>query len=231
LWVGAWSGLAVFILIVAAGCSSSQRSYRVLSFFFDGVPNPSARHGGAAGSGGESEFGPVGAAPKLVGSVHPPFKDEKQCSQCHGNAAGGSFESFQTTKITSDVCLKCHKDKLTQFTWMHGPVTAVECLLCHQPHESSLPWLLKDSTPQVCVQCHDRDLLSASPREHQLPDSQCLKCHTGHGGPKHNFLRVDATIPKLRIPATLPSSQPPAAALATPTDGPSPGPAGQKAGA
>jgi predicted CXXCH cytochrome family protein len=194
LWVG--GTIALVALIAAAGCTP-EKKYKILSVFFDGVPNPNAPPGSAE----VSEFGPTGPAPKPVGVTHKPFadamNDSTKCNVCHTGGTG-SFESFQ--KISSDVCLKCHQKVLTQFKVMHGPVVSVECLLCHTPHESSLPGLLNVAPPALCTQCHQRDLLSAKPPDHLLPDSQCLKCHVGHGGPQHGFLRP-TTRPALVAPA------------------------------
>jgi predicted CXXCH cytochrome family protein len=205
------------------GCSTAEKRYRVLSFFFDGVPDPNAPPGSASATG--SGEGGTAQTVKVVSWVHKPYADGK-CSECHGGNVNttSSFESFQ--KVGSDVCLKCHKAELQKFTVMHGPVTAGECLLCHAPHESTVHGMLNDNAPAVCAKCHDRELLSSKPPEHQLPNSQCLQCHVGHGGPKHNLLRIDATIPKLRIPpATQKSNVPPTAASLTPAD-PPPGGAG-----
>ena len=181
--------LAVIGLTLCGGCSPDGR-YKTLSFFFDGVPDPHAPPGSAAARGEKDEFAPNAVVQKVY--LHKPYadgmKDEKKCQVCHVGASGG-FENF--TSVSSNVCLKCHKDKLTQYPVMHGPVAAVECTFCHAAHESTIPGMLNWEAPRVCVQCHTQDLLSAKPPEHLLPDSKCLTCHSGHGGPKHKMLRAD----------------------------------------
>ena len=39
-----WVGVAVMLAAVVAGGCSSEKRYRVLSFFFDGVPDPNGWH-------------------------------------------------------------------------------------------------------------------------------------------------------------------------------------------
>ena len=208
-WIAA---LLFFAALLAAlgsmGCNSENR-YRTLSFFFDGVPNPntsSARAGGGAG-GAIDEFAPNAVVQKVY--IHKPYADgmadAKKCRVCH-EGAGSEFESFQA--VTSDVCLKCHKDKLTQYPVMHGPVTAVECTLCHAAHESTIPGMLNFAAPKVCVQCHDRELLSPNPPEHLAADSKCLSCHFGHGGPSHKLLRATWNAARVAPPATRPAGAP-----------------------
>jgi len=184
LW---WLSLMLWLCVGTwAGCTPERR-YRVLSFFFDGVPDPNApaQLSGAVDDEG-NPIGPGGTAvPRLSVVLHKPYADN-QCQSCH-EGASGSFESFQP--LEPSICLKCHQDTPTQYPVMHGPVAAVECLWCHTPHESSIAGLLKQAAPAVCTQCHDRELLSAQPPEHFMPDKSCLSCHVAHGGQKHGLLR------------------------------------------
>jgi predicted CXXCH cytochrome family protein len=194
-------GLVLVIVITVCGCSGDSR-YRTLSFFFDGVPDPHAPAGSAAARGEKDEFAPN--APIIKAYIHKPYADGK-CNACHTGEAKG-FESYST--VGSDTCLKCHKDKLTQYPVMHGPVVAVECTICHAAHESTVPGMLNFDAPRVCIQCHDRDLLGPNPPEHLLPDSKCLSCHVGHGGPKHKMLRADAIAIAPRGATTRPYAPP-----------------------
>ena len=211
--LGVGAALLVAVLL-ACGCSAESR-YRTLSFFFDGVPDPNAPPGSAAARGEADEFGPTAV---IKAYIHKPYaeamEDSRKCGVCHEGASGG-YENFQA--VGSDTCLKCHKDKLTQYPVMHGPVVAVECSLCHAAHESTVPGMLNFPAPQVCVQCHDRDLLSPNPPEHLAADSKCLSCHYGHGGPQHKLLRTQAALSTTR-PATpaRPGIPAPSATPATP---------------
>ncbi len=172
-----WTAVAV---ILSGGCAAERR-YKVLSFFFDGVPDPNAPPG--AGTGDEGSGTGAGGSPKLLAVVHKPYLENK-CDACHQQARG-TYESF--SKADPKVCLNCHANVVRQYPVMHGPVVAVECLWCHTPHESSVPHLLKESSPGVCRQCHERDMMSPRPPDH-LTDRNCLDCHSGHGGSQRFML-------------------------------------------
>jgi predicted CXXCH cytochrome family protein len=186
------------------GCTPTNR-YKVLSFFFDGVPNPNAPAAGVAAGGAGAP-----AAGKTVRTVyyHKPYLDNN-CQACH-TSAGQTFSPLGM--LDSRMCLKCHQSVTRQYPVMHGPVALGDCLWCHSPHESTYAHLLKAPDPQVCVQCHERDLLPSLPAVHQDPAAGCLQCHMGHGGNAHKFLRPAA--------ATNPATSRQAAALARPIPAP-----------
>src|SRR3954463_6769787 len=77
------------LLALFAGCSTEKR-YKVLSFFFDGVPNPNAP---AAGTGDEFAAERADGAVRPVAYVHKPYAQNK-CNECHGNATG-RYDDFQ----------------------------------------------------------------------------------------------------------------------------------------
>ena len=188
------------------GCSPEKR-YQVLSFFFDGVPDPNAPPVAVDDEGNPIE-GPgfVGGTGNFVRAVvHKPFADN-DCASCHG-ANTGKFEDFQ--KVESNVCGKCHAQVATQFPVMHGPVAVGECNLCHAPHESTVKHLLKEESPAVCTQCHLPELLPAEPPDHVAATRSCLDCHMGHGGHQRGLLRADYTPGDATTrPATQPATQP-----------------------
>lgn len=179
------------------GCTAQKR-YVVLSFFFDGVPDPSKPAPGSRGT--------IGANGQVVlaSHVHKPYADGN-CQACHTGGTDSVFRASSGLSIESDVCLKCHQKVLTQYPVMHGPVTSVECLRCHTPHESNSAHLLSSASPRVCVQCHTPELLSTKPPEHMVKTADCLSCHSGHGGLKHKLLLDRATTRPATQPA--PSSK------------------------
>jgi predicted CXXCH cytochrome family protein len=196
LWLVA---IAVLLLVAAAhGCTAEKR-YKVLSVFFDGVPDPNAPK--VVEGQSQRTMLKNGQVVQIVVYTHKPYGENK-CAACHGETSG-SFESFQ--KVGSTVCLTCHKNVPNEFPVMHGPVAAVECTICHHPHESTVPHLLREAPPAVCTQCHVPELLSPTPPEHLMPDKSCLDCHVGHGGPAHKLLRAQA-------PSTRPAAGKPAGA-------------------
>lgn len=173
------------LLLFAAAClipclwlgCSVQKHYDILSFFFDGVPDPAMLASGKLSLAQVKEAG---------GTIytHPPFAEEK-CAECHRGRAGSML-----TTVESAVCLKCHGGIPEQHPMMHGPVAASACLWCHAPHESIHKQLLRDRAPNLCRQCHGPGQMGnpTSPAHTDL-QRDCLECHTGHGGTARYFLR------------------------------------------
>jgi len=209
---GSRLALALLLVLVTAsalaGCSTPRERYRVLSFFFDGVPNPDAPPKVVAVARPDSEFAPVVTA--VVLTVHKPYK-EGRCVVCH-SSVNGQIQDFARAY---DSCVKCHKKVSTEHALMHGPVAREACRFCHAPHDSVQPALLKDTPIKVCTQCHDKQLLGEYPYQHMDGQTSCLLCHAGHGGHARYFLKPPATqpnapprIPPSTQPATLPATQP-----------------------
>jgi predicted CXXCH cytochrome family protein len=161
--------------LLSLGCSI-EKNYKVLSFFFDGVPDPNApmkptRPGGTV----DIEQSPTYSA-------HKPWKEER-CEECH-------TRTLKMGSRDSEVCLKCHAAKMTEHERMHGPVAVGACLWCHNPHNSAYPHLLKGPAREVCAQCHSASMLSAEKAPaHAQENRSCLECHHGHGGDQRFFLR------------------------------------------
>lgn len=193
------------------GCGSASERYKVLSFFFDGVPNPNApkvvRTAAAA-------TGPAQVA-HLIVSRHKPYVDN-QCDSCHRSSAGQILD-FEDA---FNACGKCHKTVATQYPRMHGPVARSACRWCHAPHESDQPALLKFTAIKVCTQCHDQQLLGNNPPQHGDGITSCIACHNGHGGTQALFLKPGwkaewPTSQATTLPATTSPAGPAPAAPAT----------------
>jgi predicted CXXCH cytochrome family protein len=178
VWLTAVAAAALAVLAaVWSGCSVTPRNYRVLSFFFDGVPDPSAP-AVPASRGGLGQ-------PSLA-IVHRPFAEEN-CEACHKT-------KFKPSRNDSSACMQCHPGVQGEHPRMHGPVAAGACLWCHAPHESSRPHLMRDSDRKVCAQCHTPALLDATRvPAHAQPARECLECHTGHGSTGPFMLRPGAS--------------------------------------
>jgi predicted CXXCH cytochrome family protein len=190
--------LLVLALVCAplGGCTA-QRQYKVLSFFFDGVPDPNAKpvdHPSVLNTGPNDQ--PVN---KKLAVVHQPYA-AGNCRACHTSAptakpgdgtlaAASAAKDLKLVAFDSSLCVSCHKDKPGEFKVMHGPVAAAACMWCHEPHQSDNPALLKSGGPDLCCQCHDRQLLSKDQSGHQTETKACLDCHFGHGAPDSNLLR------------------------------------------
>ncbi len=174
-WQVSLAGLAV--LMVWAGCNVTNENYSLLSFFFDGVPDPNA----PALPDGTTDINLIRQSPTYT--IHPPFAEEK-CVDCHG-------KRFATQGVDASVCLKCHENIPSSQPRMHGPVVALACLWCHAPHESPYAALFKGQPRQVCAECHGPDMLGTDTVPEHLPEAteSCLDCHFGHGGVSRYFLR------------------------------------------
>ncbi|HEY8666769.1 MAG TPA: cytochrome c3 family protein [Tepidisphaeraceae bacterium] len=189
--VAAVVSLGVLLLLI--GCSAGRR-YQVLSFFFDGVPDPNAPRikGTATGTA------QVGAGARVF-SIHPPYRDGN-CAGCHGSGDEKLLNPGQ------ELCLSCHKNIRTAHEFMHGPVSAGACLWCHDPHQSSQAALLKAAAPQLCFQCHERQFLTRKVPEHAVKEKSCLDCHVGHGSSRPYLIRAAApTTQNAMLPTTVPA--------------------------
>jgi len=176
-------------LSVLTNCSDRRQNYKVLSIFFDGVPDPDAPPEDQA-AGGEHVASTKGGKRLVIASSHKPYKENK-CNDCHVGAAA-SFESF--TQLNDSVCVTCHKQVSTAYPLMHGPVAVGACMMCHDPHESSQPHLLKVASPDLCLQCHQRQDLGPPAQDHQDAARNCLDCHVGHGSKRHGLPRDVAVL-------------------------------------
>ncbi|MCC6680321.1 MAG: hypothetical protein IT445_05400 [Phycisphaeraceae bacterium] len=172
------------------GCSEPQR-YRVLSFFFDGVPRP----GSVPGSGDslleqreQSLARAVAEEAKPVTWYHKPYID-RQCFDCHDRE--GTYQAPQSGALT---CRRCHEGyfKIEPYDWVHGPVNNGNCSLCHQAHKSPHEGLLTDAQPQLCFNCHDPGFIRTDPLHATLGDDpQCSDCHDPHAA-GNRLLLADA---------------------------------------
>ncbi len=182
--------------MVAIGCSP-ERKHKVLSFFFDGVPDPNAPvETGLTTTDAEGKTVPM----RPIISRHKPYAEGK-CDSCHAGSSG----AMEPTAVGSSQCGNCHKDVGAQYKYVHGPVASGECLWCHDAHEARYEHLMKDDIATVCGQCHDLNLLNADVPAHAQPSAEdCTTCHGGHGGPDVAMLKM----PRSAMPGMAPSTQP-----------------------
>ncbi|MFT5424502.1 MAG: putative CXXCH cytochrome family protein [Phycisphaerales bacterium] len=190
-WSAAVSVLGVLGLALVWGGCNTQRHYELLSFFFDGVPDPNRPL---------DLLSEASASPTF--SQHQPFVSD-DCLKCHEDPS-----QMTMSLEDSSLCLQCHEDVTSQYPRMHGAVVGLACLRCHSPHFSSLASLLREPAPGLCMQCHDTNQMGSPSPQHEDLTRDCLECHTGHGGPDPHFLRASwADL----SPAPPPSSPPPPA--------------------
>jgi predicted CXXCH cytochrome family protein len=178
-WRTAVLTLGIVTAFALLGCSTPEQRYRVLSVFFDGVPDPNAPKGGPIGQ----------KASGRITFVHKPYQDQL-CNSCHLNSA----DIFARAQVRPDVCLDCHASTPSQHAVMHGPVVNNACQMCHSPHSSANPHLLRQPSPAVCTQCHEPAIVTQMHKLPLDPRQSCIECHSGHGGTDHRLLLASAPI-------------------------------------
>lgn len=186
---------AVLLCALFAGCGDPVTKYRVLSFFFDGVPVPpelatedpnattqpaDANSPGAVAS--------RAAALRAETLYHVPYKN-RQCVKCH--AKTGSFE----VPVNRDICRGCHlmHYDVPADDWLHGPLVVGKCSMCHLSHQSKYTGLLVRAEIDLCLDCHDRAATLAKPyhAEAGTGAKTCGACHDPHSA-GNRLLLVDS---------------------------------------
>jgi predicted CXXCH cytochrome family protein len=183
------SALLAAAAVVGWACAPQAR-YRVLRFFFDGVPEPGAPPrlpGYPAEPGrGEERGGPAGAESKLIPRTvyaHAPYKEDR-CGACHSPQTGELSRSVQ-----AGLCRSCHPGVPGPAPYVHGPVAVSDCLFCHHYHYSVYPKLLLSEATALCLRCHEGADLTAEAHPEPVLRRTCVECHNPHGGENRFFLK------------------------------------------
>ena len=168
-------------------CSSAAK-HRVLSFFFDGVPEPGVPPSTDAPAGAEAAFAQAGTpaeggVSRPIVYSHQPYRDNR-CASCHDPRTGGLFRTPQ-----EGLCRTCHGNVPGDAPHVHGPVAVSDCLFCHHPHTSAHPNLLLADATTTCFRCHDRADLIPGSHHAALEQQTCVECHDAHGGRDRFFLK------------------------------------------
>lgn len=177
---------ALGVALLLPACSPSTR-YRVLTFLFDGVPEPGKPAVGAGAptvATGPQESGEAAPrAARLAVVAHAPFR-ENRCTACHNMNTG------QLTKeVRAGLCVDCHASPAKDARYLHGPVAVDDCVACHHFHASPYPKLLLQDAHTVCLRCHRQEDLSAEPHDATVEGQACVVCHDPHGGADRFFLK------------------------------------------
>ena len=120
-----------FILLLAIFAISScapERQYRVLSFFFDGVPDPNRNTIQASDSTLADSNAVVGREVKPEYFTHKPYEEEK-CKSCHEEGFSNAL-----IKAMPELCYSCNEHLKAQYEINQGCVEAGACLLDHDKH-------------------------------------------------------------------------------------------------
>lgn len=189
--ISTFSGTIVASLLVmlVMSCDEVER-YRVLSFFFDGVPPLveeriiSSDEVMDTNSGLPLTKGVVQG--KRVERVHGPSRN---CKLCHEKLDKSKWAASQVTKRTPEICYGCHEDYTESGLHVHGPVAVGACDFCHDPHISGYDALLKDPEPELCYRCHNQKSIESIPAHRTDMSSGCKPCHEAHSSSKKKLLR------------------------------------------
>lgn len=180
---GSLFGISVilcFLCLVLFSCSSPEQSRKILSFFFDGVPEYDTIDADVMMSQEGTESGVDTAViattsrrPEYV--LHPPYK-ERMCTTCHLENSLGQLADRQP-----GLCYMCHEDFSEKYQYIHGPVAAGYCTECHHPHMSKNEKLLIRTGQDLCLFCHDAQHILKGETHEGIEDTSCTECHNPHG--------------------------------------------------
>jgi len=172
--------LSCLILVaLGAGCTAPTR-YRVLTFFFEGVPPPGYKPPGTttAAAGGPRLANPV--------SFHRAFREDR-CTECHVDKEAPFKEAIP------GLCWQCHTRPSSEHPWNHAPERVGDCLACHVGHETMLPHLLASEGKDLCYKCHRQKYIEDLPAHKGVSLDGCLSCHPYHVGGTRLPERAGAT--------------------------------------
>ena len=174
--------------IIFLSCAQNQR-YKLMSFFFDEVPDPSKKD--------KAVFEPVfESSPKdslknklisdtelIVQWVFHPAYQKKECNKCHDRT-----NSLALIEQQPELCYSCHKEMENKYKLLHGPVAAGFCSECHNPHSSKIEHLLTRKGRRLCTHCHELNDIKKNSSHANINNTNCTKCHNPHGGEKNYYL-------------------------------------------
>lgn len=182
----------VLLLVMAAAavnCTVTEKRYKVLKIFFDGVPDPNARQEASSKrqeqSSGQKEK-PGQQEWVKIESRHPDFY-KRNCEKCH-NRTVSNFLRTSREKF----CFTCHDKNDFQGEYLHGPVAAGGCLACHLPHQSKHKYLLKETDAKMCLVCHMKEDVALNPVHSgvDFEKGKCTQCHYPHAAASRFFLKT-----------------------------------------
>lgn len=177
----------ILLILYLSGCSPVPR-HKTLSFFFDGVPDPSDSINSPQIRSDIKVVEPNSKPAPAIAAVdqnhyHPPYKS-KQCGSCHDRNGMGRFVLPQPA-----LCYQCHDDYGKKFKIVHGPVAGGYCTNCHNNHMSKNEKLLKRVSRDLCLICHNAGEILVTEAHKDIADQNCTDCHDPHGGRDHTLMK------------------------------------------
>lgn len=186
------NNLFKFLLIVAVismtvvRCTP-EKQFRVLSFFFDGVPDPNKKVEDSVFVSKDSLGNATSSViTKPESYLHKPFGENK-CKSCHQ-----SEFSNELIKPIPELCYTCHEDFGSKFQTLHGPVVSGNCLGCHNQHEAKYEKLLDREGQDICLYCHEQKQVMRNKVHEKIGTANCTTCHNPHGGDNRGILKKES---------------------------------------
>ncbi len=168
--------LIIAMLAVFMVRCTPEKQYRVLSFFFDGVPDP-GKHTDVIETEKKDTLGSLTQViTKPESYLHKPYAEEK-CKSCHASG-------FSNSLITPmpELCYSCHGDFGEKYQVLHGPVISGNCIACHNQHEAKYEKLLMREGQQLCLYCHEEKQVLKNIVHAKIETRNCTDCNNPHGG-------------------------------------------------
>ena len=175
-------------------CKTPEERYRVLSFFFDGVPMPPSMRPVIPLEDMIDDSGNVVRRGKKkekedITYYHTPYTTKSGCYvSCHDKGRGFGAVLEMTG---AEMCFSCHRTYFRPVAgdWAHAPVLLGDCKNCHEPHQSKNEGLLTKPQRELCFECHDSSMLDNDPFHARISDEQkCSECHDPHGAGNRQLL-------------------------------------------
>lgn len=158
------------VMALLYGCEATTR-YKVLSFFFDGVPEPGTETRETSVRASRKEGTTVTKEAGSKYKEHGPYA-ARLCEGCHMRATNALVLPIE------ELCFKCHSINLSR-KYIHGPLASGGCKICHEPHGSIYPFLLVSEAKNFCIHCHEKAAIEKS-EVHTGTEAQCTYCHDAH---------------------------------------------------
>ncbi len=178
--------LLVIISLTFLVACSEETKYKVLSFFFDGVPNPFKKvkleKVITVDSSKIKRRQLIVKQSELKMFFHEPFR-QRLCGDCHNLKKGNELLSQPPA-----LCFKCHDNFLSEVQFKHGPASAGYCTECHHPHMDKNKFMLKRKGQKLCLYCHQMNDIIKNEVHLEIEDTDCWECHDPHGSNEEFFL-------------------------------------------
>jgi len=169
--------LLLLSIAMLATCSPTTQ-YNVLSFVFDGVPDPNyVEKEDTLLVANNNQITEV-KENKLISDkyFHEPYK-ERDCFMCHDEVQKSRLNQEQP-----DLCYYCHEDFNDKYKVLHGPVAGGFCTECHTAHMGDYDKVLLREGQDLCLTCHRSKDVFKNENHADLDGASCTDCHNPHGG-------------------------------------------------